>query len=794
MIEDVLLRSTLPRGIKILSPAPGIKMPTAGVNSQISFLPFLNYLKEKLPATTGSRTGFYQYLINRLESDPALLSTVEGHDQLANYGDLLEFLSTAIFPVVSNEDESNFTLSAPYQFDIFSYSAPFRKLFIDKDEQHLELPEELSGDKLREIQCAMIYDHVLSKFYGIKLNECPELVFPVNDINTGMKRYYRMKYDRRFIELTAKGKLPLIQDCAVCLNTFRILDLDHQLKAMPLDLFEAKGFAVWVAEDITTSESLERLKKILLRQEECDTDSIAEMKDAIHALIGLNDVEVGLMPFFKINNNFLLSENCTRHSLLGKHWKEDDEQSQKELHDFIRFQAENPEPMPISIVDQSLFGFAPQLKPLYENGTRSYVYYPMQNSDGLLGMLEISSSLPNQLTQQVMASLEPAIPLLSLAMLKSRDAFNNRIEKLVKEKFTALQPSVEWKFSEVAWAYLQTKEITDATGKIVFENVYPLYGAIDIRNSSVERSFALQKDLKQQLAVIDETLEKLLERVQLPLLEGLKFKNHNFQLAIAEVLLPEVEIHINEFLLTEVEPVFKHLQKSDPDVQAIVEKYFQLENDIDGPLYHYRNEYESTLASITQAVISYLEEQEEGLQRSYPHYFEKYRTDGVEYNIYIGQSMAPGKLFDLLYLKNIRLWQLQSMAEIARITHALVPGFAVPLQTTQLILVHNLPISISFRKDERRFDVEGSYNIRYEVMKKRIDKALVKDTQERLTQPGKIALVYSNQKEAQEYEEYIDFLKSKNLLHRQTEYLELDEMQGIKGLKALRVAVVFEGE
>jgi hypothetical protein len=77
-------------------------------------------------------------------------------------------------------------------------------------------------------------------------------------------------------------------------------------------------------------------------------------------------------------------------------------------------------------------------------------------------------------------------------------------------------------------------------------------------------------------------------------------------------------------------------------------------------------------------------------------------------------------------------------------------------------------------------------------MKKRIDKAVILNTHERLTQPGKIALVYSNQKEAQEYEAYIEFLQSKNLLYKKTEYLELEEMQGIKGLKALRVEVVFD--
>ena len=132
----------------------------------------------------------------------------------------------------------------------------------------------------------------------------------------------------------------------------------------------------------------------------------------------------------------------------------------------------------------------------------------------------------------------------------------------------------------------------------------------------------------------------------------------------------------------------------------------------------------------------------------------------------------------------------KSMAEVARITNRLFPGLKVPLQTTQLILIHHQPISISFRKDERRFDVEGSYNIRYEVMKKRIDKACIKDTGERLTQPGKIAMVYTNQKEAQEYEEYIRFLQSQNYLSPNIEYLDLEELQGLRGLKALRVEIL----
>ena len=53
---------------------------------------------------------------------------------------------------------------------------------------------------------------------------------------------------------------------------------------------------------------------------------------------------------------------------------------------------------------------------------------------------------------------------------------------------------------------------------------------------------------------------------------------------------------------------------------------------------------------------------------------------------------------------------------------------AVSLDATHLILVNHAPLSIRFRFDEKRFDVDGAYNIRYELVKKRIDKARIRST------------------------------------------------------------------
>jgi hypothetical protein len=79
--------------------------------------------------------------------------------------------------------------------------------------------------------------------------------------------------------------------------------------------------------------------------------------------------------------------------------------------------------------------------------------------------------------------------------------------------------------------------------------------------------------------------------------------------------------------------------------------------------------------------------------------------------------------------------------------------------------------------------------MRYEIVKKRIDKALIKGTDERLTQPGKIAIVYSQQKEAQEYHDYIAYLQASGYLTAEIEEVEVEDLQGVPGLKALRVTV-----
>src|SRR4030095_10205752 len=249
------------------------------------------------------------------------------------------------------------------------------------------------------------------------------------------------------------------------------------------------------------------------------------------------------------------------------------------------------------------------------------------------------------------------------------------------------------------------------------------------------------------------------------------------------------EVSIIAFLRNNVEGLFDHLQTFSPGVRERVEAYRAALDPRIGTVYDRRQLFEERVTRSADGISSYLELEEQTAQTIFPHYFEKQKTDGVDHQIYVGASLLEDGRFDPLYLKSLRLWQLMVTCGVALRVNRLKEKLPVPLEVTHLVLVQHAPLSIRFRFDEKRFDVDGAYDIRYEIVKKRIDKALIRGSEERITQPGKIAIIYSHSAEANEYRAYIDYLTSLGYFAGEVEDVELDELQGVHGLRALRVTI-----
>ncbi len=243
-----------------------------------------------------------------------------------------------------------------------------------------------------------------------------------------------------------------------------------------------------------------------------------------------------------------------------------------------------------------------------------------------------------------------------------------------------------------------------------------------------------------------------------------------------------------EFLTKEVNPIIEHFN-SNSSLSHAISNYKNSLDPVFGIVYKRRREFEESLNKINSIVSNVIDEAEDAAQQIFPHYFEKYKTDGVEFTLYLGESLVKNKKFDEFYIRNFRLWQLLLMCNISSTLEQSRLKLKRKLDVTQLILVHDQPVTIRFRQDEKRFDVDGAYDIRYEIVKKRIDKAYIKNTRERLNQPGKIAIVFSQPKVAHEYRQYFNYLIDKGLITDAIEEFELEELPGANGLKALRITL-----
>jgi hypothetical protein len=290
-------------------------------------------------------------------------------------------------------------------------------------------------------------------------------------------------------------------------------------------------------------------------------------------------------------------------------------------------------------------------------------------------------------------------------------------------------------------------------------------------------------------AVAREVLRAAHDARALPILDQL---THRIDAHVAEIevtLRSGDELGVMNFLKADVEPLFDHLQTFGDTVRERIDAYRTAVDPAIGLVYARRKEFDESVTAINEAVSAYIDLEEQAAQGMFPHYFEKQKTDGVDYTIYVGGALREDGVFDPLYLKNLRLWQLMVACGVALRVERLKDRLPVMLDITNLILIQHAPLSIRFRFDEKRFDVDGAYNVRYEIIKKRIDKAIIRGTTERLTQPGKIALVYSHATEASEWREYIEYLQRLGYLTPDVEEVELDELQGAQGLRALRVTV-----
>ncbi|MEP6949684.1 MAG: hypothetical protein ABI863_10440 [Ginsengibacter sp.] len=786
--------------MKILIPDPAKYKADSEIRSHLSFAPYYQHLQKRIQDPNEQFLNFYLYVIGKLEEYPELLQPLDNPEIIEKHASLFQLIAATLFPFSTDNDLEYFTLGTPYKFENFFYSNSFAEYFRPDEHGYITFPPERPFEQIQSEYVMMAYRLIFRKFFSLEIRVPERRTNRWVDTLTGLPRYSRIHIDESFINVKLMGVLPSFPEGLIDQSTGSVMDLLRLQKEFPLSPFSFEGFIIRRSiVDVTVEECVTEVKNALIEMRSDNPQSgYKKLRSAVETLIGLKNVEVSLSPFLQLNNNFVFYNKYSGTSILLKGLSSPEEKEAAYHHLALQLNREK-KALFISNLhscgpEQKNFPLAAYLK---NSPDRCYIVAPLFDKNELIGMMEASSPNAGVLNNETLKRFEPVYSFFEMACRNYISQFNNEVGSLILEKFTALLPIVEWKFLEEASIYLKDKE-TDSSreiGVISFDQVYPVFGAVDVKDSSTERNRCHQKDLLDQLNFIESTLSQLkanpheLVKEFLPVLLE---KNNDFKQKIEHRLLPEDEEKINEFLELEVKSFFKRLPINNSKNFAPVTHYLESVDPVTGHLNKNRRDFDESIGKINTAISRHLETEDDKIQHFYPHYFEKSRTDGVEYNIYIGKSFTPHKTFNFPDLEKIRLWQLSVMAEITRVTHQLVKSIPIPLQTTQLVLVYNKPICISFRNDERRFDVEGSESIRFEILKKRIDKVRIKNTGERLTKPGTIAIVYSHAPEVAEYDEYFHLLQKNSLLTGDKEMFELEDVQSISGLKAIRVTVNVE--
>jgi hypothetical protein len=512
-------------------------------------------------------------------------------------------------------------------------------------------------------------------------------------------------------------------------------------------------------------------------------------------LFGIADLEAGFIEF---DNNIFYNAKKPREKGMHSFLLGDDIQFSCEGDTMCSFSHKtlivDKKPLIISDIDKfhelSNSLFSKKLKEHKKVG--SYIIAPLINDEDLLGFMELASPRKYELNGASMAHLEQIIPIFSMAISRFKREAQNLREAIIQQECTTIHPSVKWRFDEEADKFMgaQFRNEQPVFDDIAFKDVYPLYGQLDIKGSSTKRNEAIKADLLKQVRGIRKVLSGASKVKTMPVYEHLLYRLDVFKDEIRMNMSSGSEQKIQNFMNREITPVLDQIKSEGGDMAQLVEKYRAMLNPELGTVYEQRRKFDTSVNILNQTLASMLDEKQVEAQAMFPHYFERYKTDGVEYNMYIGQSISKKQKFDHVFLDNLRLWQLMVTCELENRFHTLKKDLETPLEIASLLLVYSSPLSVHFRMDEKRFDVEGAYNARYEIVKKRVDKAKINGTNERITAPGKIAIIYTNEEDARDYRDYIEFLESKGYVKEGSlESLELEDLQGIAGLKALRVEV-----
>ena len=737
---------------------------------------------------------------------PELMELIEDVKEFRPHQSFLNDLFSTILPL-KGASTSLQAVTIPFTAHPPLVATEAYEKIVDLTNGRFTITEISISGELLDARILYAYKQILKKFYDLDLKVDHPIIAVVYSPETGLSRYFKLTGQPLFLDVNALGPLPKFdaQDLQRLLE--QRFDEDVWTSKLPPDLFMFSGITLTTLMDVTTEEAIARLQKNLVRRDFDDPQWFKNIRTDVQNLFRLQGLRLGIAIIQRNGTLNHTSQNPLWNSLLLKELPG----SEKELLHRSVYEEIIRTGQTIIIEDLKNYSDAghPLIKGMMDAGFNNLMLIPLYYQDKFIAIIELASPLTGEINGLSLFKINQVKPIFAMALMRLQEEYEIKVEAIMMQQFTSIHPTIQWRFREAAIQLIEESRNTIVQEEIVFEEVFPFYGSLDIRDSSKKRSKAIAQDLLLNLNTAQEVLKKGYDILSFDILEQLIIDVEKCSHKVRSSFATGDEAGVSLFIREKINPVITHLEQHYPEMRECVADYRDLVKEDTSVCLKHRHGYEESVATINLRIVMSLEEEEKDLQRLYPCYFEKYSTDGVEYNIYTGSSIARGRHMDPLYLDNLRLrqllWTCRMIREIEQMRPRLTELMKVDARLHEnghgekedlmitiapLILAFSTPITLKFRYDEKRLDVDGAYNVRYEILKKRIDKAVIAGSHERVTQPAHISIIYTRDEEASLYEKHLHYLAKKELIEDQWEKLELDPLPGVDGLRALRVKVI----
>lgn len=753
---------------------------------ELSFHNLIEGLRQTAVIDSGYKAGRAKELLTRLAQHPELEKGITSITQITENAELIADLLSDLFPEALSDNEIK-AVSIPYMGLSFNHTRRFKKILAEAGQDFQAAIRGFDDKHLYILSCCII----LNRLYGTKLDFTRPMFYDIPTVS-GVMRHYRILYNADFLEVTATDEAPKLAKADIDQLMDSYDDLTIWREKFPINSYVIKGFGLMTLVDVTVENALSTLKSNLLG--DYSTPDIKENLITIfRSMYGIADMRMGFTLFDINEGKFINSRFGPEiHSFLVPY--QEAHKSEKLLCG-DSYQCLIKEQTYFAVSDISKYIKQQRGNSLGEHlkkqGIKSFILAPIVKDGVLLGILELVSPRIRELNSVTAKKLDIVMPFLVDTIDRKLHELQDKVRSVIQRHYTTLHPSVYWKFRHEAQNFIECANsgLTYQLKEIKFADVYPLYGQVDISESSATRNLSVCNDLTNQLNELIVILSMLGKADKQAANNKILADLRKFSTDLKTDFKADTEQLIQHYIDENIHPKLKEVN-SGPKLMARIDKYFSHTDAFTGAYHTYRRNYDKTLSMINQKLATIIDNRQAEIQEFFPHYYERFKTDGIEHNIYIGQTITPNKIFTVNDLQRLRLWQLRVVAEMEIEQYNLKSMLPYQLGVTSLVLVFSTPLAIRFRMHEKHFDVDGAYNIRYEVIKKRIDKAMINGTNERITQQGKITIVYARAEERKEYQHYISILQDAGVLNDEIEHFEVEELQGVAGLKALRVGLI----